>query len=159
MGGINMMAQMLGRFGRLRKTLSEEKNKIKTPISQETLAFKNNEEEAAAPSATSEDFEQMTLVFAWLSICLSEGHIEPSQPSVGRIIGWPVRPFFKSSLYVDFECWCSKNRTRRVMDMRKLFYSLTDKIFICDGDKYHFPSLEKCRNEFKPLAEEFYVKG
>lgn len=159
MGGINMMPQILGRFGRLRKTLSEEKNKIKTPIFQQTLEFKNNEEEVTAPSGTSEDFEQMTLVFAWLSICLSEGHIEPSQPLVGRIIGWPVRPFFKSSLYVDFECWRSKNRTGRVIDMRKLFYSLTDKIFICAEDKYHFPSLEKCRKDFKSLAEEFYVKG
>lgn len=153
------MPQILGRFGRLCQTLSEEKNKTIAQASQKKITLQDNQKSVDNPSGTSEDFEQMTLVFAWLSICLSEGHIEPSQPSVGRIIGWPVRPFFKSSLYVDFECWCSKNQTGRVIDMRKLFYSLTDKIFVVEGDKYHFPSLEKCRKDFKPLAEEFYVKG
>lgn len=157
-----MISQTLGRFGRLRKTLSEEKSKIITQVTQEEITLKDNQKVVNNPSGTSEDFNQMTLVFAWLSICLSEGHIEPSQPSVGRIIGWPLRPFFKNSLYVDFECWRSKqNLTGREIDMhmRKLFYSLTDKIFVDEGDKYHFPPLEACRKEFKVLSEEFYVKG
>lgn len=147
-----MISQTLGRFGRLRKTLSEEKNKIKTPTSQEALVFKNNEEEVAASSGTSEDFEQISQAIEWLTICLSEGHIEPSQPCVGRIIGWPLRPFFKNSLYVDFEVWCfKKNFSKKDIVRREAFYQLVDKLFIPDGDKYRFPSLEECRKKFTML--------
>lgn len=48
------------------------------------------------------------LIREWISICLDEGHIQPSQPHVGKLEGWPIRPYFKSSLYTDFECWCLK---------------------------------------------------
>lgn len=145
---------MLGRFGRLRKTLSEEKNKINSSTSQETLAFKSNEEEIATPSGTSEDFEKISIILAWLSISLAEGHIEPSQPCVGKIVGWPTRPFFKNSLYVDFEVWCfKKNFSRRDLVKRESFYHFLDKIFISNGDKYHFPPLEECRKKFTNLEE------
>lgn len=147
-----MILQTLGRFGRLRKTLSEEKNTINTPTSNETLVFKSNEDEVAASSGTSEDFEQISQVVEWLVICLSEGHIEPSQQCVGMIVGWPLRPFFKNSLWIDFEVWCfKKNFSKRDMIRRESFYHLLDKIFISDGDKYLFPSLEECRKKFTIL--------
>lgn len=153
------MPQMLGRFGRLRQALSEEKNKIKVPDSQETIAFKSNQKAVATPSETSEDFEQMTLVLEWLEICLSEGHIEASQPSVGRVVGWPLRPFFKNTLYTDFECWVlKKNLSYKEIANRKTFYSITDRIFISDGDKYHFPPLEECKKKFNPIIEEAHVR-
>lgn len=153
------MPQILGRFGRLRQTLSEEKNKIKAPAYQEAVVFKTNQEVVATPSETSEDFEQMSSIFAWLAICLSEGHIEASQPCVGRVIGWPFRSFFKNTLYTDFECWNLKqNLSWKEIANRKTFYSITDRIFISEGDKYHFPPLEECKNKFKPLMEEPHVR-
>lgn len=155
-----MMSQILGRFGRLRKTLSEEKNKVKIPDSQGNIAFKSNQGVVATPSETSEDFEQISLVIAWLAICLSEGHIEPSQPCIGRIVGWPLRPFFKNSLYVDFELWCfKKNLPRKEVSRRELFYSLVDRILISEGDKYHFPPLEECIKKFETLKEGFYGRA
>jgi len=155
-----MMPQTLGRFGRLRQTLSEEKNKINAPASQETLAFKSNQEVVATPSETSEDFDKISTILTWLSISLTEGHIEPSQPCVGRIVGWPQRPIFKNSLYVDFECWgVKKDLSSNAIAKRKLFYSLTDRIFISEEDKYCLPSLEECRRKFKCLAQEIYGRA
>lgn len=154
-----MTSQILGRFGRLRRTLSEAKNIIQTPTPQETVGFKTNQEVIATPSETSEDFEQISSILAWLAICLSEGHIEPSQPCVGRIVGWPQRLIFKNSLYVDFECWgLKKSLSYKEIANRKTFYSITDSIFISDGDKYHFPPLEECKKKFKPLMEEAHVR-
>ena len=151
------MSQILGRFGRLRQTLSEEKNKIKAPDILETAPFKTNQEVVATPSETSEDFEQISSILTWLAICLSEGHIEASQPCVGRVVGWPLRPFLKNTLYVDFECWSFKKNLVYIAQ-RKTFYSITDKIFISEGEKYHFPPIEECKKKFKPLVEEFYVR-
>ncbi len=155
-----MVPQTLGRFGRLRQTLSEEKNKINAPASQGTLAFKSNQEMVATPSETSEDFDKISTILTWLSISLTEGHIEPSQPCVGRIVGWPQRPIFKNSLYVDFECWgVKKDVPSNAIAKRKLFYSLTDRIFISEGDKYCLPLLEECRRKFKCLAQEIYGRA
>ncbi|MEI8329682.1 MAG: hypothetical protein WCG14_06765 [Chlamydiia bacterium] len=155
-----MIPQTLGRFGRLRQTLSEEKNKINAPASQEMLAFKSNQEVVAIPSETSEDFDKISTMLTWLSISLTEGHIEPSQPCVGRIVGWPQRPIFKNSLYVDFECWgVKKDLPSNAIAKRKLFYSLTDRIFISEEDKYCLPSLEECRRKFKCLAQEIYGRA
>lgn len=154
-----MVPQTLGRFGRLRQTLSEEKNKINAPTSQETLAFKSNQEVVATPSETSEDFDKISTILTWLSISLTEGHIEPSQPCVGRIVGWPLRPFSKNTLYTDFECWgLKKHLSYKEIANRKTFYSITDRIFISDGDKYHFPPLEECNKKFKLLIEETHVR-
>lgn len=154
------MPQILGRFGRLRQTLSEEKNKIETPSPKGTLEFKTNQEVIATPSETSEDFVQMSSILAWLAICLSEGHIEASQPCVGRVVGWPLRPFFKNTSYTDFECWSLKqNLSWKEIAKRKTFYSITDKIFISEGDKYHFPPLEECKKKLKSLVEDVYARN
>lgn len=66
-----------------------------------------------------------SLVIEWLSICLDEGHIQPSQSSVGKLEGWPIRPYFKNSLYIDFECWCLKaNVPTYLISSRELFYQV-----------------------------------
>lgn len=81
----------LGRFGRPKPTLihsESEKN------SQEKMLSLNQQEGSIYPSETSVDSDQITLVLDWLLVCLMEVHIEPSQPQVGRLCGWPQRPFF-----------------------------------------------------------------
>lgn len=70
------------------------------------------------------------LILDWISVCLKEGHIQPSQPSVGRLEGWPMRPYFKNSLYVDFECWCLKAKIPTyLIPSKELFCQGTDAIF------------------------------
>lgn len=154
------MPQVLGRFGRLSQTLSEEKNKIETQASQMRITLKNNQEAVTPPSETSENFEKMNSVLAWLAICLLEGHIEPFQPQVGRYVGWPLRSFPRNSLYVDFECWNRKNSLpKNEIANREIFYSLADKIFEREGESYSFPFLEECKKKFKPLAKEMYDRA
>lgn len=88
----------------------------------------------------------------WLKIALNEGHIEPSQPTVGGILGWPCRKFFAESLYVDFLLWCKKQRiSQQDIDQRDLFLSLMDKIFLREGIYYSFPTLDICRNKLLTL--------
>jgi hypothetical protein len=96
------------------------------------------------------------LAIDWLSICLGEGHILPSQPSVGRLEGWPIRSYFKNFLYVDFECWCLKARIPTyLIPCKELFYQGTDLIFeSISGGKYHFLDLNICREKFSKLAKE-----
>lgn len=96
------------------------------------------------------------LVIDWIAISLSEGHMQPSQPSVGRLEGWPIRSYFKNSLYVDFECWCLKtNIPTYLIPSKELFYLGTDAIFeIVAGDKYQFPDLMICREKFSKLIKE-----
>jgi hypothetical protein len=121
-----------------------------------------DEKPIALPRVNQDIQEQVTklqlppLVISWLSICLGEGHMQPSQPSVGRLEGWPIRPYFKNSLYVDLECWCSKARIPPyLIPSRELFYQGTDAIFeSISTDKYKFPDLEICRKKFSQLLKE-----
>jgi len=46
------------------------------------------------------------VILEWLQIVVVEGHIEPSQPSIGRIVGWPKRTFSCNALFIDFTLWC-----------------------------------------------------
>ncbi len=96
------------------------------------------------------------LVIDWLSICFREGHIQPSQPIVGRLEGWPMRPYFKNSLHVDFECWCLKEGIPSyLIPSKELFYQETDLVFeSIVGGKYHFPDLLVCREKFSKLTKE-----
>ncbi len=145
------MPQVLGRFGRLRQSLINEKNKKDC---QPSILVKSSQRETSVYSS-----EKLSLVYEWLMICLTEGHIEPSQPKVGRICGWPQRPFFCESLYIDFECWCIKRDILpREIAGGNLFYSVTDRMFQREGDKYHFPLLEECRKKYKSLAEDIYAR-
>lgn len=147
----------LGRFGRPKSTLvysESEKN------SQEKMLSLNQQEGGIYPSETSVDSDQITLVLDWLLVCLMEGHIEPSQPQVGRLCGWPGRPFFCESLYIDFECWCiKKDLLPRERASGKVFYSIVDKIFTRRGEKYDFPPLEECRLKFKSLTTNLKKNG
>jgi hypothetical protein len=76
--------------------------------------------------------------------------MQPSQPSVGRLEGWPMRPYFKNSLYVDFECWCLKAKIPTyLIPSQNLFYQGTDTIFESIAcDKYQFPGLAICQEKF-----------
>jgi hypothetical protein len=147
-----MTTQSLGRFGRLRQTLLDktmnenlQQSSIFTTVSCDTKDTTN-------PSESSDPDKKEHLVFEWLKVCVEEGHIEPSQPTVGRICGWPLRSFLCESLFIDFECWCSKKGIHpKERPGSKTFYSLTDSIFDRNDDKYHFPSLEQCRQKFKSL--------
>jgi hypothetical protein len=97
-----------------------------------------------------------SLVIEWLSICLNEGHIQPSQSSLGTLEGWPIRPYFKNSLYVDFECWCLKaNVPAYLISSRELFYQVANLIFeSIPNDKYQFPVLATCRENFSKVLKE-----
>ena len=96
------------------------------------------------------------LVIEWISISLREGHIQPSQPSVGRLEGWPIRSYFKYSLYVDFECWCSKSKIPPyLIPPQELFYQATDSVFeSIAGEKYQFPDLTICQEKFSKFLKE-----
>jgi hypothetical protein len=96
------------------------------------------------------------LVIDWLSICLGEGHMQPSQPSVGRLEGWPIRSYFKNSLYVDFDCWCLKaGIPPYLIPSKTLFYQGTNAIFdTVDDNRYQFPDLMICREKFSQLLKE-----
>ena len=146
----------LGRFGRPKSTLvysESEKN------SQEKMLSLNQQEGSIYPSETSVDSDQITLVLDWLLVCLMEGHIEPSQPRVGRLCGWPLRSFACESLYVDFECWCIKRGLLPYEQASgKIFYSMVDRIFMRHEERYDFPALDECRLKFKALVANFKNK-
>lgn len=147
----------LGRFGRPKLTLVYSESKKN---SQEKILSLNQQVESIYPSETSEDTDKISLVLDWLLICLMEGHIEPSQPQVGRLCGWPQRPFFCESLYIDFECWCiKKDLLPRERASGRVFYSIVDQIFTRCGSKYSFPSLEDCRLNFKLLSTNWKKNG
>lgn len=97
-----------------------------------------------------------SLVLEWLSICLDEGHIQPSQSCVGKLEGWLIRSYCKNSLYVDFGCWCLKaNVPAYLNSSRELFYQVANLIFeSISDDKYQFPSLLICREQFSKVLKE-----
>lgn len=100
------------------------------------------------------DRMKVLLVIEWLQIVIDEGHIEPSQPFIGRIVGWPVRSLFIDSLYVDFVVWCRK-REKRDWNIPEpsLFFALLNHVLIRVKEKYEFPPLNICRNKFLCLRE------
>lgn len=97
------------------------------------------------------------LVNQWLEICLQEGHIQPSQPKVGKLEGWPIRAYFKNSLFIDFWCWCvSKGVSSFLIPSEMAFYQGTDAIFDVIEKKYQFPALNICRERFSKFIEVNY---
>lgn len=94
-------------------------------------------------------------IIDWVSQCLNEGHIEPSQPCVGRAVGWPVRSFKKSSLLIDFRLYCVKQGLSETDNVRdNSFITILDAIFDTEEDRYLFPSLEECRRRFNSIIIE-----
>ncbi len=95
----------------------------------------------------------MENVLDWISIMLNEGHIEPSQSSVGRIIGWPERSHNVQSLFIDFRAWCQKNGKYWNFAAEQILENFLDKILKREDDEYSFPDLEICRQKFKLISE------
>jgi hypothetical protein len=92
----------------------------------------------------------------WLSIVLDEGHIEPSQPCVGRVTGWPQRRISINSLWIDFTCWCLKQEIQKCeIPEQSTFFKLLDQVLLRNKDKYEFPSLEVCRKTFVTIRREY----
>lgn len=98
------------------------------------------------------DQTKLLLVMDWIQIVVDEGHIEPSQLFVGRIVGWPIRSFSIHSLYVDFIAWClKKGITERNIPERSLYFALLNNVLVRTGDRYNFPVLSICRENFLSL--------
>ncbi len=168
--------EKLGRFGRLKQTLLENRKIKKNNISLNnegtthkksiptTIVDKNNNifisqiiKDEKQPSEPSENKRKRQLILDWLLICLEEGHIEPSQPCTGRILGWPKRAFLKNSLYTDFKCRCLDQKIPEwKIPSNKHFYSITDKIFTSKNDSYLFPSLQEFRKKMHSIIQEYY---
>ncbi len=106
-------------------------------------------------------FEKQELVgkracFQWLNIVMDEGHLEPSQSWVGKTVGWPKRKIPIISLWVDFCCWAQMQKIGdEEMPEAYFFYELLDRLFIRHDDKYEFPALEKCREAFMLLGQQY----
>ena len=98
------------------------------------------------------------LIHAWISQALEEGHIEPSQSSSGVIVGWPIRPYAKRSLLVDFDVCCMRNGLPAWDKTRSNhFVNILDLILDPKESFYLFPPLEECRRRFEKLDP--YWKG
>lgn len=132
---------LLQRMRMKRQGIVEEK-----PISKQPLEEKENVYKPTIPER----------VKNWLRIALEEGHIQPSQPTVGKLEGWPIRPHFKESLYNDFACWCMKEQIPIYLTpSEELFYQGTDILFdSLPRKKYTFPDLETCKQRFLILEQE-----
>lgn len=101
--------------------------------------------------------EVLDVVINWFEIALDEGHIEPSQPSAGRIVGWPVRTFNIRSLLTDFQVWCMKRNLGEVDRERDINYKMfCRKIFLVEKDRVSFPPLDECRENFLRLKASSY---
>ena len=134
-----------------RPTLLQRLREKRQPLPTEIKA------DASSLCVTNEKTTKLPqLVIDWISVCLNEGHIQPSQPCVGKLEGWPLRPYFKNSLYVDFECWCLKAKIPTyLIPSKELFYQGADVIFESIArDKYQFPDLKVCREKFSKLLKE-----
>jgi hypothetical protein len=98
------------------------------------------------------DEDSKQLVFEWMRVVLTEGHIEASQPSVGRIVGWPSRSFSIHSVFVDFDLWCRQHGVSRwSVPGESLFCAVLDEVLCREGDRYAFPPLDECRAKFVQL--------
>lgn len=103
------------------------------------------------PQAKEED---MNLLVDWMQVVIDEGHIEPSQPVIGRYLGWPIRSFHIRSLYVDFFVWCSQQGMEETnIPDQSICTSFFDKVFTRLGERYEFPPLQSCRIKFLELRK------
>ncbi len=105
---------------------------------------------------SSQDFVENMVCFRWLTIAMEEGHLEPSQPTMGKTIGWPKKMVTMRSLWIDFYCWCRKHKiSKDEMPEQWTFYEQLDRLFIRNNDKYEIPSLEHCRAIFVILRRQY----
>ncbi len=100
--------------------------------------------------------ENVALIFSWLQVVVEEGHIEPSQPCIGKILGWPHRKFARESLFVDFHLWCHKKGVEKWhIPTRREFFYLANEVFIREANKYAFPSQEVCQSKLAILRKNY----
>ncbi len=96
------------------------------------------------------------IVLQRLTIAMEEGHLEVSQPVVGRAMGWPQRMVALRSLWVDFTFWCLKSNFSKYQKPEQSdFHDLLDQLFIRNGDKYELPNLQDCRDMFIILRRNY----
>lgn len=123
-----------------------------TPSSLMELARKNlkgRKKDATAP-LQEPAHTACPSVLEWFRVALDEGHIEPSQPSVGKMIGWPQRSYALRSLLVDFQGWSMRQGLPEVDGERdRGFRRLVAEIFQLEGDRVSFPPLKECRQRFQ----------
>lgn len=98
---------------------------------------------------SADEKESIKLIFEWMQVALDEGHIEPSQSTAGKIIGWPCRSFSIESLFIDFDLWCRRQGVARwAVPEKRLFFFVVDEILHREGNQYGFPPLNDCRAKF-----------
>lgn len=115
-----------------------------------------NKKDELAYSLEKQELVGIRTCFQWLKIMMDEGHLEPSQSWAGKAVGWPKRKIPKISLWVDFCCWVRKQQIgAEEMPEEYFFYELLNYLFIRHDDKYEFPALEKCREAFTLLRQQY----
>lgn len=108
------------------------------------------------PQFPREQTGQLMKIFEWLEITLDEGHIEPSQPCVGRILGWPQFSCHQGTLWSDFIRWCRKKELTQIQIADShLFFSILDRVLERISDRYEFPSLDVCQSKYLELRREY----
>ena len=103
-------------------------------------------------SRTCSDIEGRESILSWLEVVVTEGHIEPSQASVGKIVGWPRRPILKRSLWADFMAWGKREELRDFQfPTVGEFYFTLDQVLDPLGSSYSFPCLATCQLRYSAL--------
>lgn len=87
----------------------------------------------------------------WVKRALELGHIEPSQPDYGKLVGWPQRSILRETLYVDFVAWREKFHPKTPLDHKSDFYKVCDLVFLRNGDRYQFPPIDECRKKLESM--------
>lgn len=139
---------------------------VETKASECRLIINNLDQIPRFPQIPQEDINKLVALdyplrkslkfpLEWIEIALNEGHIEPSQPILGRMTGWPTQSISSNSLLTDFLAW---GRKRGIPDWQmpnnEYFYSQLDMIFSREGNRYTLPPLSICRTKFLQIKEK-----
>lgn len=95
------------------------------------------------------------IILEWLQHALQEGHLEPSQPKLGCLLGWPNgHKILVESLCNEVECWAMKeNYQDWEMPSQKEICLLADKVFSRDGWHYTILPLETCQHRYREIIQ------
>lgn len=114
-----------------------------------------NKQDTLVSNSVSQVFIGKSSCFQWLKIVMDEGHLEPSQPYVGKTLGWPERRISIKSLWIDFCSWFQKQHRIDEIPEEYCFYELLDHLFIRHDDKYEFPPLDQCQRTFAKMRQQY----
>lgn len=129
---------------------------VENPMQEKPLIVSDLDIFPRIPHFPREQKGQLVEIFEWLHIVLDEGHIEPSQPCIGRILGWPQSSRHQRTLWSDFTLWCRKRELKQIQIADShLFFSIVDRIFERMNDRYAFPSLDVCQSKYLELRREY----